>query len=390
MALSRIKVWGAEVLTYADLNAEFNNILNNPTSLISPLTANLDGDGFSIVDLGGLIVGRTASAVTAGSAHGTQLLGTSAATTGAVIGMFSADAVAPTIAFAKSRNAAIGSHTIVQSGDDIGAITAYGSDGTDFEPAAQILFECAGTPGNNDMPGRIVFKTTPDGSVTLTTALTIGSNQILTTADFMAIGVLGNGGFNCSQFQAWHRQGSATATDYAFYIQHDATSGDNLFLNFATEVTPSIRGTIDYNRGGGAVRYNTSSGAELKNIFGDAAPDKSISILRGAKVKEFAWKDDPTQKPQLGFVAQELAEVYHGAVTRGGEVELEREVEVEVIDIAKAEKRKEKRIEKYIENRPWLVDKTAFQQHLVIGWQEHERVIAELRAELAAVKAKLP
>lgn len=52
MALSRVKTWVAgEVLFAADLNAEFNNVLNNPMSLISPWTANLDADGFDLLDL---------------------------------------------------------------------------------------------------------------------------------------------------------------------------------------------------------------------------------------------------------------------------------------------------------------------------------------------------
>lgn len=41
MSLSRVKNWVAEVLTYSDLNAEFNSILNNPGSLICPITFNL-------------------------------------------------------------------------------------------------------------------------------------------------------------------------------------------------------------------------------------------------------------------------------------------------------------------------------------------------------------
>ncbi len=50
MALSRAKVWSSgEVLYASDLNAEFNNILNNPVSLISPLTATLDLDGNTLV-----------------------------------------------------------------------------------------------------------------------------------------------------------------------------------------------------------------------------------------------------------------------------------------------------------------------------------------------------
>lgn len=50
MALARSKTWIAgEILTASDLNAEFNNILNNAISLISPLTAALDFNGFELI-----------------------------------------------------------------------------------------------------------------------------------------------------------------------------------------------------------------------------------------------------------------------------------------------------------------------------------------------------
>ncbi len=43
MALSRITVWSAgQVLTAADLNGEFNNVLSNPLSLISPTTGSIN------------------------------------------------------------------------------------------------------------------------------------------------------------------------------------------------------------------------------------------------------------------------------------------------------------------------------------------------------------
>ena len=49
MALSRVKTWASgEVLTASDLNGEFNNILNNGTSLVSPFTAAVDFDGNTI------------------------------------------------------------------------------------------------------------------------------------------------------------------------------------------------------------------------------------------------------------------------------------------------------------------------------------------------------
>lgn len=45
MALGRIKVWVAEKLFAADLNGEFNNILNNPIALISPTTGAINFNG---------------------------------------------------------------------------------------------------------------------------------------------------------------------------------------------------------------------------------------------------------------------------------------------------------------------------------------------------------
>jgi len=65
----------------------------------------------------------------------------------------------------KSRGTSVGTQTIVQSGDTIGQINFAGSDGTDFESLGNIAAQVDGTPGANDMPGRIVFSTTSDGSI---------------------------------------------------------------------------------------------------------------------------------------------------------------------------------------------------------------------------------
>ncbi len=52
MAIARVTTWNAgDVLTAAALNAEYNNILNNATSLISPLTSDLDAGGKSITSV---------------------------------------------------------------------------------------------------------------------------------------------------------------------------------------------------------------------------------------------------------------------------------------------------------------------------------------------------
>ncbi len=54
MALARIKTWTlGEILTAGDLNSEFNNILNNPISLISPATADIAMGGFRLTGVSG-------------------------------------------------------------------------------------------------------------------------------------------------------------------------------------------------------------------------------------------------------------------------------------------------------------------------------------------------
>ena len=71
----------------------------------------------------------------------------------------------PRLRFLKSRNATIGSNTLVQDGDQLGNIGFNAADGNDFFcVGARIYAEVDGTPGQDDMPTKLVFQTTPDGS----------------------------------------------------------------------------------------------------------------------------------------------------------------------------------------------------------------------------------
>jgi hypothetical protein len=56
------------------------------------------------------------------------------------------------------------SRTAVGIDNTLGNIIAYGFDGTNYINAAEIKFEVDLAAGTNDMPGRIKFNTTPDGS----------------------------------------------------------------------------------------------------------------------------------------------------------------------------------------------------------------------------------
>ena len=67
------------------------------------------------------------------------------------------------------------SPTIVSNGDDLAHIFAYGYDGNSYEQSSKIIFEVDNTPGDGDMPGRILFSTTPDGSTSPVERLRIDS-----------------------------------------------------------------------------------------------------------------------------------------------------------------------------------------------------------------------
>jgi len=87
----------------------------------------------------------------------------------------SADNAAGIIRGRKSRGTN-GSPTIITAGDQLWTLRWAGYDGAAYVDAAAISGFGDGTPGANDMPGMLVFYTTPDGSATLTERMRIGSN----------------------------------------------------------------------------------------------------------------------------------------------------------------------------------------------------------------------
>jgi hypothetical protein len=80
------------------------------------------------------------------------------------------------ITLGRSRGASVGSVTVVNSGDRLGELSFEGTDGTGLLQAATIYSEVDGTPGTNDMPGRLVFSTTADGASSPTERMRIGND----------------------------------------------------------------------------------------------------------------------------------------------------------------------------------------------------------------------
>ena len=123
-----------------------------------------------------LLIGTASSKVASGNFHtNLQVEGTSA-NAGIRVTRNTNTGDPGYIILSKSRGASVGSNTIVQNGDHLGRIRFAGADGTDHIPmGAQIEATVDGTPGANDMPGRLTFHTTSDGSDSPTERLRITS-----------------------------------------------------------------------------------------------------------------------------------------------------------------------------------------------------------------------
>lgn len=84
--------------------------------------------------------------------------------------------LAPYIVGSRS-NSDTTAHATVADGQELLGLVGVGWDGTDYEIGARMDFVVDGTPGNNDMPGRIVMSVTPDGSRTPAEAMRISQDR---------------------------------------------------------------------------------------------------------------------------------------------------------------------------------------------------------------------
>ena len=104
-----------------------------------------------------------------------QILGTDGETAALAIAVYKNTTDQPRLWLSKSRGTTISSEGVVQLNDPLGFINWSGADGNTQEIAARIAAYVDGTPGNQDMPGRLSFQTTPDGSDTPVERLQINS-----------------------------------------------------------------------------------------------------------------------------------------------------------------------------------------------------------------------
>ena len=250
------------------------------------------------------------------------IFGTDGGNSGIAASRFSNNTSPASLLLSKSRSATIGNFAVLQDDDEVGMIDFRGADGSDnMSKVAEIKASIDGTPGSNDMPGRLTFHTTADGASTTTERLRITSQGLVginVTSPSQALHVSGNiinstsvnsTGDKGIQMGNGHRLGFDQSGTRSWTIK---ATGGNLTFNsgdgngthyFYTDIASS--GSID---SASDIKLKTN----IKTI--DNALDKVLH-LRGVEFDRVDSEDH-----QIGVIAQEvekiIPEVVHGDDTK--------------------------------------------------------------------------
>jgi hypothetical protein len=236
------------------------------------------------------------------------------------------------VMFEKTRSTTVNGNTIVQNGDQLGYIGWSGNDGDQFIGSAYIIGYVDGAPGNNDMPTRLDFLVTADGSDIATNRMRLGSSGAFTT--YPATGA--HAVFNEDGVDADFRVESDTNANM-FVVD---ASTDRVGVGVAAPLeTLHVAGSVFSSSGyyitvlqGNAQLTNasTSSGsnasyigqglitvvvsdAKAKENFGAVEENECLNkiVSLSDHVKKFDWIDEDWKREKgrtVGMVAQEVYE----------------------------------------------------------------------------------
>ena len=199
-------------------------------------------------------------------------------------------AIGPVLTLAKHRSDSLDAYTVAENNDEAGQISFQAADGTRFVECAEIRAEVDGTPGNLDMPGRLLFSTTADGTSNPTARMLISGTGEVRFQNHIAGG--GNVG---STFRS-----AGASVDQLRMISENT--------GFATlQVFANNNGDIGgITTSGFTTAYNTSSDYRLKENV-TSVPD-GITRLQQLKPSRFNFITDP-DKTVDGFLAHEAQAV---------------------------------------------------------------------------------
>ena len=160
-------------------------------------------------------------------------------------------------------------NTAVAENDLIGSVEFKGNDGTSFTAAARIDASVDGAPGTDDMPGRLVFSTSADGSGAPTEQMRISKEGYITKP-------------NHPSFCARHQDGSGFSGNVVV-LTRISTSWDvwNTGGHYSTSTgkfTVPVTGVYYFE--GQLMTTGHSNGDNIQDMFGIMSNNGRITYVR--------------------------------------------------------------------------------------------------------------
>jgi hypothetical protein len=270
----------------------------NAAAATSPFIAKINTAEAARIDSSGRLLVGTSTGVAIGA--GSEALIQGAVSTGFNLALYSTinSSGAGGIAIGKSRNGAV-----VQNNDDLGSIVFAGHDGTDYQTrSASIAAFVDGTPGANDMPGRLTFSTTADGASSPTQHLYISSEGYVVPGTNTVIALPDA---NCGPGLKL----VATTNNTGARLEGVAGSASTRY-HAAFSNPNGLVGSISTNAS--ATAYNTSSDYRLKENV--TAVSDGITRLQQLKPSRFNFIAD-SDRTVDGFLAHEVQTIVPEAIT---------------------------------------------------------------------------
>lgn len=241
---------------------------------------------------------------------------------GGEIAVFSSTAShSPILSMNRSKGNTLGTQTIVASGDKLGNLNFAGSDGTAFISAANIIAKVDGSPGINNMPGRLEFYTTAASASSGTEWARLSNTGNFSFGDQnQPPGPLIINNTSTANNTAEIRNFSTSASSdgvYGLRITKGSTTttSSQSFILFDINAGGSHSGKIVAN-GADAAQFASTSDRRVKENIQDL-PSQLPEIMALRPV-EFDYRDMPqygiAPGHQIGFVAQDMLKVYPDSV----------------------------------------------------------------------------
>ena len=257
------------------------------------------------IDSSGRLLIGTSTSVTAGSVTASTLQ-VSQGATGVGATLYSvANGVGPggVLVLGHGRATSAG---LLSSGDIVGQVRFAGGDGGDLESLAALIgVEVDGTPSANDMPGRLVFSTTADGSASPTERmrlnssgqLLVGTSTAVAGADIQATTSLSIGGLVKREFSKELSLADAVATTYltiavpssSFFTSRTNIGGEISYVIESSRQTSSRANKSVYGKVYFSISRFWESDANNPIFANLVSTDQSLSIAGSGADPTITW-----------------------------------------------------------------------------------------------------